>query len=50
MDLAKAKQKTSEITEDELNVNEEKIQKITDKYIQNIDKLTDSKEKDIMEI
>ena len=50
MDLAKSKQKSSEITEDELDVSEEKIQKITDKYIQNIDKLSDSKEKDIMEI
>jgi ribosome recycling factor len=50
MDLAKAKQKSSEITEDELEVSEEKIQKITDKYIQNIDKASDIKEKDIMEI
>jgi len=50
MDLAKAKQKASEMTEDELDVNEEKIQKITDKYIQNIDKITDVKEKEIMEI
>ncbi|MDD2376123.1 MAG: ribosome recycling factor [Clostridia bacterium] len=50
MDLAKAKQKASEMTEDELDMNEEKIQKITDKYIQNIDKVTDVKEKEIMEI
>ena len=50
MDSAKAKQKASEMTEDELDVNEEKIQKITDKYIQNIDKVTDVKEKEIMEI
>jgi len=50
MDSAKAKQKANEMTEDELDVNEEKIQKITDKYIQNIDKVADVKEKEIMEI
>lgn len=50
MDLAKSKQKASEMTEDELDVNEEKIQKITDKHIQNIDKVTESKEKEIMEV
>lgn len=50
MELAKSKEKSSEITEDELEVVEAKIQKITDKYIQNIDKVVDSKEKEIMEI
>jgi ribosome recycling factor len=50
MDSAKNKQKAGEITEDELEINEEKIQKLTDKYIQNIDRLIENKEKDIMEI
>lgn len=50
MDLAKNSQKTNEITEDELETIEEKIQKITDKYIQNIDRVVESKEKEIMEI
>jgi ribosome recycling factor len=50
IDLAKAKQKSAEITEDGLEIIEEKIQKITDKYIQNIDKIADGKEKEIMEI
>lgn len=50
MELAKSKEKSSDITEDELEIIEAKIQKITDKYIQNIDKVVDSKEKEIMEI
>jgi ribosome recycling factor len=50
IDLAKAKQKSAEITEDGLEIIEEKIQRITDKYIQNIDKVADNKEKEIMEI
>ncbi len=50
MELAKSKLKSAEITEDILKVTEDKIQKITDKYIQNIDKVEESKEKEIMEI
>jgi len=50
MELAKSKQKAGEITEDELSSSEEKIQKITDKFVQNIDRLVESKEKEIMEI
>ena len=42
----KKKQKDSEITEDELRMAEEEIQKITDKNIDEIDKLTDGKEKE----
>ena len=48
IDEAKAKQKNSEITEDELKMAEDNIQKITDKNIDEIDKLTDGKEKEIM--
>lgn len=50
IDEFKAKEKKSEITEDELENSEEKIQKITDKYSQNIDKIIENKEKEIMEI
>ena len=39
IDEAKAKQKNSEITEDELKSAETEIQKITDKYIDEIDKI-----------
>ena len=46
----KKKQKDSEITEDELRIAEEEIQKITDKNIDEIDKLTDGKEKEIMTV
>ncbi len=50
MDEAKASQKSSEITEDELKTAEEKIQKITDKYISMIDSVISDKEKEIMEV
>ena len=45
IDEAKAKQKNSEITEDELKSAETEIQKITDKYIDEIDKILADKEK-----
>lgn len=50
IDKAKSEQKSGEITEDELKVVEEKIQKITDKFVDNIDSTISSKEKEIMEI
>ena len=50
IDEFKAKQKNSEITEDELKMAEDNIQKITDKNIDEIDKLTDGKEKEIMTV
>lgn len=50
MDKAKANQKSGEITEDELKVAEDKIQKITDKFVDNVDSIISAKEKDIMEI
>ena len=46
----KAKQKASEITEDDLRNAEEQIQKITDKYVGLIDKTISDKEKEIMSI
>ena len=50
IDEAKANQKNSEITEDELKSAETEIQKITDKYIDEIDKILADKEKEIMSV
>jgi len=41
-------QKSSEITEDELDSLGEEIQKLTDKYTKNIEKIVENKNKDIM--
>ena len=50
MDLVKELNKKSEITEDERKSNEDSIQKLTDKYIAEIDKLSEVKEKEIMSV
>ena len=50
MDEVKDEQKKSEITEDEKADYEDKIQKLTDKYVAEIDKLLENKEKEIMSI
>ena len=50
IDEFKAKQKNSEITEDELRVAENDIQKITDKKIGEIDKILSNKEVEIMSV
>lgn len=50
IDSFKKLEKSHEITEDELKDLEEKTQKLTDKYISEIDKLVESKNKDIMSI
>ena len=50
MDIAKAKQKEGEITEDELKAAEDKIQKLTDNKVAEIDKAIESKEKEIMSV
>ena len=50
LDEAKTKQKNSEITEDELKSAETEIQKITDKNIEEIDKILANKENEIMSI
>ena len=50
IDKVKKMEKASEITEDDLKVAEKKIQDFTDKYIKEIDKTAEAKEKDIMEI
>jgi len=50
MDKAKAMQKDGEITEDELKGAETDIQKLTDKNIEEIDKILSLKETEIMSI
>jgi ribosome recycling factor len=50
MEEVKAKQKSGEITEDDKAREEENIQKLTDKYIANIDKALEKKETEIMSI
>ena len=50
IDEAKAKQKNSEITEDELKSAEAEIQKITDKNIEQVDKILSDKENEVMSI
>ena len=46
----KAAKKNTEITEDDLKSAEEKIQKLTDKYVKVVDDMVKEKEKEIMEI
>ena len=46
----KAQEKKSEITEDDLREEQEEVQKLTDKYIAEIDKLTQAKEAELREV
>lgn len=50
IDEFKKMQKDSLITEDDLKSAEDNIQKLTDKYVDEIDKLTEVKEKEIMTV
>lgn len=50
MDVFKKKEKKHEISEDELKDLEEKIQKLTDKYIAEIEKKAEEKCKDILSV
>lgn len=50
MDKFKAAKKAGELTEDGLKDLEEKMQKITDKYIKNIDDIAAKKSKEVMEL
>lgn len=50
MENYKKMKKNSEITEDDLKDAEKDIQEITDKYIEDIDKIVDAKVKEIMEV
>ena len=50
MEKFKTMKKAGEVTEDDLKSLEEEMQKITDKYIKEIDKTCEAKNKEIMEI
>ena len=46
----KKQQKASEITEDDYKIAEKDIQKLTDEYIKELDKIAEKKEKELIEI
>ena len=48
--MARTAQKNSELTEDELKTAEDKIQKMTDANIAEIDQILEKKEKEIMTV
>ena len=50
IEKCKAAQKKSELTEDELHDAEEKMQKITDKYVKEIDGIVAKKSKELSEV
>ncbi len=50
MEKFKDMKKKSEITEDDLKVAEKEMQALTDKYIAEVDKIVQNKEKEIMEV
>lgn len=50
VDTFKKSQKSSEITEDDLKELEEKIQKLTDKYIAEVEKVIEKKDKEILSV
>ena len=50
LDKFKAAQKKSEITEDELHDGEDKMQKLTDQYVKEIDAMVSKKSKELAEV
>lgn len=50
MDEYKKQEKNSEITEDDLRTAEKDIQELTDKYIENIEKISSDKESELLEM
>lgn len=50
LDKFKAAKKASEITEDDLKNLEDKVQKITDKFVKEIDAVSEKKTKEVMEL
>lgn len=49
-DKIKAEKKNGTMTEDEQKASEKSVQDLTDKYIKNVDAVTEAKKKDIMSI
>jgi ribosome recycling factor len=50
MDKFKKMQKSNELTEDDLKIMEKDLQKLTDEYIKEVEKLTEAKEKELFSI
>ena len=50
MDSVKDQKKNNEITEDEVKSAEAEIQKITDKFVEEVDKVVANKEKEVMQV
>lgn len=50
IDEAKALQKDGEMSEDELKSAEDRIQKLTDKFVEEVDRILANKEKEVMSI
>ena len=50
IDSVKDQKKNNEITEDEVKSAETEIQKITDKFVEEIDKIVAAKEKEVMQV
>ena len=50
LDFAKNLKKNNEISEDELKGEEDNVQKITDKFVDEIDKIVAAKEKEVMQV
>lgn len=50
IDFAKNLKKNNEISEDELKGEEDNVQKITDKFVDEIDKIIAAKEKEVMQV
>jgi len=50
MDEARNRKKNNEISEDELKGEEDNIQKITDKFVAEVDSVLAAKEKEIMQV
>lgn len=49
-DALKKQNKANEMSEDELKTNEDKVQKLTDKYVAQIDKAIEDKSKEILTV
>ena len=49
-DVFKKQSKANEISEDDLKITEDKIQKLTDKYVAEIDKAVDDKTREILTV
>ena len=50
VDKFKAEKKKSEITEDDLKIAEKDLQKLTDDFIKEVEKIGEAKEKELMEL